>query len=87
MGPWDIAAGELIARGRVIDRERPAQRHRGVRAADTDVQELSWTGALSKLHFASLYYLALVLLVLGLLSNLLAQWISHRFSLERALTR
>jgi phosphate transport system permease protein len=48
---------------------------------------LQFPGALSKLHFASLYYLAVVLLVLGLISNLGAQWISHRFSLERALTR
>jgi phosphate transport system permease protein len=48
---------------------------------------LQFPGALSKLHFASLYYLAVVLLVLGLISNLAAQWISHRFSLERALTR
>jgi phosphate transport system permease protein len=47
---------------------------------------LQFPGALSKLHFASLYYLALILLALGLVSNLLAQVIARRFGAERALT-
>ena len=33
----------------------------------------------TKLHTASLFYLALILLVIGLFVNLLAQWISRRF--------
>jgi len=36
-------------------------------------------GYLNELHAASLYYLGLILLAIGLLSNLLAQWIGHRF--------
>jgi phosphate transport system permease protein len=38
-------------------------------------------GAVSKLHISSLFYLALILLVIGLVTNLLAQWIEHRFSI------
>jgi phosphate transport system permease protein len=48
---------------------------------------LQFPGALSKLHFASLYYLAVILLALGLVSNLLAQLIARRFGAERALAR
>lgn len=48
---------------------------------------LQFPGALTKLHFASLFYLAVILLALGLVSNLLAQLISRRFSPERGLTR
>lgn len=48
---------------------------------------LQFPGALSKLHFASLYYLAVILLALGLASNLLAQLIARRFGAERALAR
>jgi phosphate transport system permease protein len=36
-------------------------------------------GALTELHKASLFYLGVILLVIGLLSNLLAQWIGRRF--------
>ena len=46
---------------------------------------LQFPGALSKLHFASLYYLAVILLALGLVSNFLAQLIARRFGPERAL--
>lgn len=45
---------------------------------------LQFPGAFTKLHFASLYYLAVILLALGLVSNLIAQWIQHRFGLDRA---
>ena len=48
---------------------------------------LQFPGALSKLHFASLYYLAVILLALGLVSNLVAQLIARRFSAERSLLR
>ena len=48
---------------------------------------LQFPGALSKLHFASLYYLAVILLALGLVSNLVAQLIARRFSVERSLLR
>jgi phosphate transport system permease protein len=36
-------------------------------------------GALTELHKASLFYLGVILLVIGLLSNLFAQWIGRRF--------
>jgi phosphate transport system permease protein len=44
---------------------------------------LQFPGALSKMHFAALFYLAAILLVLGLLSNLGAQLIMRRFGAER----
>jgi phosphate transport system permease protein len=36
-------------------------------------------GAFSKLHISALFYLALILLVIGLITNLFAQWIGRRF--------
>jgi phosphate transport system permease protein len=41
---------------------------------------LQFPGALTELHQAALYYCGLILLVIGLASNLLAQWIGRRFS-------
>ena len=43
-------------------------------------------GAVSKLHTSSLFYLAALLLVIGLFTNLLAQWISRRFARQRGVT-
>jgi phosphate transport system permease protein len=40
-------------------------------------------GAITELHQASLFYLGVVLLAIGLLSNLLAQWIGRRFDYAR----
>jgi phosphate transport system permease protein len=40
----------------------------------------------SKLHSASLFYLAVVLLVIGLVTNLFAQWISRRFERRHLLS-
>lgn len=37
-------------------------------------------GALTELHKASLFYLGAILLVIGLCSNLIAQWIGRRFA-------
>jgi phosphate transport system permease protein len=48
---------------------------------------LQFPGALTRLHFAALFYLAVILLALGLISNLAAQLIARRFGPERALTR
>jgi phosphate transport system permease protein len=39
-------------------------------------------GAVSKLQISSLFYLAAILLVIGLLTNLLAQWIVRRFEVQ-----
>jgi phosphate transport system permease protein len=41
---------------------------------------LQFPSAVSALHTASLYYLAALLLVIGIASNLLASWIGRRFS-------
>jgi phosphate transport system permease protein len=40
---------------------------------------LQFSGAFSKLHFGALFYLALILLVIGVVCNLIAQWIGRRF--------
>jgi phosphate transport system permease protein len=37
-------------------------------------------GSVSRLHTSALFYLAVVLLVIGLATNLLAQWIGNRFA-------
>jgi phosphate transport system permease protein len=41
---------------------------------------LQFQGAFSKLHFGALFYLALILLVIGVVTNLFAQWIGRRFN-------
>jgi phosphate transport system permease protein len=44
-------------------------------------------GATDELHTSSLFYLALILLAVGLATNLLAQWIARRFDVRRLQTR
>ena len=44
---------------------------------------LQYQGAVSKLQIASLFYLAAILLVIGLLTNLLAQVVVRRFAYQR----
>jgi phosphate transport system permease protein len=44
-------------------------------------------GALTQLHKSSLFYLGVILLVIGLITNLLAQWIGRRFSYRGATAR
>jgi phosphate transport system permease protein len=44
-------------------------------------------GAITEMHQASLYYLGVILLAIGLLSNLLAQWIGRRFEYSRGVAR
>jgi phosphate transport system permease protein len=41
---------------------------------------LQFSGAFSKLHFGALFYLALILLVIGIVCNLIAQLIGRRFA-------
>jgi phosphate transport system permease protein len=41
----------------------------------------------NKLHVPSLFYLALILLVIGLTTSLLARWIADRFDVEKRLAR
>src|SRR5919201_3684768 len=40
-------------------------------------------GAVTKLQISSLFYLAAILLVIGLVTNLIAQWIVRRFEFQR----
>lgn len=40
-------------------------------------------GALSQMHQAALFYLGVILLAIGLISNLAAQWIAKRFGYQR----
>lgn len=44
-------------------------------------------GAITEMHKASLYYLGVILLVIGLLSNVLAQWIGRRFDYTRGIAK
>jgi phosphate transport system permease protein len=44
-------------------------------------------GATSKLQIASLFYLAVILLVIGLLTNLFAQWIGRRFDVNAGVAK
>lgn len=44
-------------------------------------------GAITEMHQASLYYLGVILLAIGLLSNLLAQWIGRRFDYRRMVAK
>jgi phosphate transport system permease protein len=44
-------------------------------------------GAITQMHIASLYYLGVILLVIGLVSNLLAQWIGRRFDYSRSVAK
>jgi len=48
---------------------------------------LQFNSAVSALHTASLYYLAAILLVIGITSNLLASWVGHRFGAAGGETR
>jgi len=44
-------------------------------------------GAITEMHKAALFYLGVILLVIGLLSNLFAQWIGRRFDYQRMATK
>jgi phosphate transport system permease protein len=44
-------------------------------------------GATTTLHIASLFYLGVILLVIGLLANIAAQWLTRRFDVRRMASR
>jgi phosphate transport system permease protein len=48
---------------------------------------LQFQDSYSKLHTASMFYLAVILLAIGLVTNILAQWIAHRVDPQRLLAR
>ncbi|HET9676658.1 MAG TPA: phosphate ABC transporter permease subunit PstC [Solirubrobacterales bacterium] len=82
------ALGEAIAVSQVIGAGSEIQSSL-FKTGDTLASRiaLQFPGALTELHKASLFYCGVILLVLGLASNLIAQWIGHRFSYAGAVAR
>jgi phosphate transport system permease protein len=77
-----IAVTQVIGSGNVI--------HRSLfETGDTLAGRiaLQFPGALSEMHFAALFYLAAILLVIGIVTNLFAQWIGRRFDVHQAVAR
>ncbi|MGV1048279.1 MAG: phosphate ABC transporter permease subunit PstC [Solirubrobacterales bacterium] len=70
-----IAVSQVIGAGSAIEKSLFAP-------GDTLASRiaLQFPGALTELHKASLFYCGVILLVIGLASNLIAQWIGRRFS-------
>jgi len=77
-----IAVAQVIGSGNVISRSLFS-------TGDTLASRiaLQFPGAETKLHTSSLFYLAVILLVIGLVTNLIAQWISRRFDYQVAVVR
>ena len=46
-----------------------------------------FAGATTKLHISALFYLGAMLLVIGVVTNLFAQWIGRRFDVQRAVAK
>jgi phosphate transport system permease protein len=77
------ALGEAIAVAQVIGAGSEIQASL-FRTGDTLAARIAnqFPGALTELHKASLFYLGVILLVIGIGSNLIAHWIGRRFSFE-----
>jgi phosphate transport system permease protein len=75
------ALGEAIAVAQVIGAGSAIQASL-FKTGDTLAARIAnqFPGALGELHRSSLFYLGAILLVIGLVSNLVAQWIGRRFS-------
>jgi len=75
------ALGEAIAVAQVIGAGSELQASL-FKTGDTLAARIAnqFPGALTELHKASLFYLGVILLVIGLASNLIAQWIGRRFA-------
>lgn len=82
------ALGEAIAVAQVIGAGSEIQASL-FKTGDTLAARIAnqFPGALTELHKASLFYLGVILLVIGLISNLLAQWIGRRFGPQGAMSR
>jgi phosphate transport system permease protein len=79
------ALGEAIAVSQVVG--AGSEIHASLfKTGDTLAARIAnqFPGALTELHKASLFYLGVILLVIGLASNLVAQWIGRRFSYQGA---
>jgi phosphate transport system permease protein len=82
------ALGEAIAVAQVIG--AGSEIHADLfKTGDTLAARIAnqFPGALTELHQASLYYLGVILLVIGLITNLVAQWIGRRFGYKGATAR
>jgi phosphate transport system permease protein len=80
------AIGEAIAVTQVIGASNSPQIHASLfGSGDTLASRIAeqFQGATSKLQLSSLFYLAAILLVIGLVTNLIAQLIVRRFELQR----
>jgi phosphate transport system permease protein len=78
------ALGEAIAVAQVIG--AGSEIHTSLfKTGDTLAARIAnqFPGAITELQKASLYYLGVILLVIGLVSNLAAQWIGRRFDVRR----
>jgi len=77
-----IAVTQVIGAGNAINKSLFA-------TGDTLASRIAtqFQGADPGLHRASLFYLAVILLVIGLVTNLLAQWISRRFDYQVSAAR
>jgi phosphate transport system permease protein len=82
------ALGEAIAVSQVVGAGSEIQASL-FKTGDTLAARIAnqFPGALTELHKSSLFYLGVILLVIGLLSNLFAQWIGRRFSYKGATAR
>ncbi len=82
------ALGEAIAVAQVIGAGSEIQASL-FKTGDTLAARIAnqFPGALTELHKASLFYLGAILLVIGLASNLIAQWIGRRFGYRGATAR
>jgi phosphate transport system permease protein len=82
------ALGEAIAVSQVIGAGSDIQASL-FKSGDTLASRiaLQFPGALTELHKASLYYCGVILLVIGLATNLIAQAIGRRFSYRQAVSR
>jgi phosphate transport system permease protein len=82
------ALGEAIAVAQVIG--AGSELHASLfKTGDTLAARIAnqFPGALTELHQSSLFYCGVILLVIGLASNLVAQWIGRRFSYRGATAR
>jgi phosphate transport system permease protein len=82
------ALGEAIAVSQVVG--AGSEIHASLfKTGDTLAARIAnqFPGAITELHKSSLFYLGVILLVIGVISNLLAQWIGARFSYRGATAR
>lgn len=82
------ALGEAIAVAQVIGAGSAIQASL-FKTGDTLAARIAnqFPGALTEMHKASLFYLGVLLLVIGVASNLIAQWIGRRFTYQGATAR